>query len=204
MITAGTETKITATAAQLNGLAVLPLASANIDVANDDITFLDHSDSHMGKYDSIINFVTGLAGGVATTGLSAVTGTLKVDPGDNIMVPAADAFVYMNAAGNLKRDNVADVVALITGKGLTPSAGVISLDPTKIHSELAAGTGKDVAVAIAGMAVGDSIRSVFEVDFTGGTMTDVTSQYTAAATQMTKVGADAVGKTLIVMWIDIT
>jgi hypothetical protein len=74
----------------------------------------------------------------------------------------------------------------------------------QFFSVLAAGTGKDTSVTITGMAIGDSIRSVFEVDFTGGTITDVTSQYLASTGEMTKVGADATGKTLMVTWIDLT
>jgi hypothetical protein len=74
-------------------------------------------------------------------------------------------------------------------------------DNTRFHSVLAAGTAKDTTVTITGMLATSTIVSVFLVDFTGGAITDVTSEYTAAAGSMTKVGPDETGKTLMITWI---
>jgi hypothetical protein len=76
-------------------------------------------------------------------------------------------------------------------------------DNTRFHSGLAAGTGKDTSVTVTGMLATSTIVSVFEFDPAVPGLTDTTSQYTAAAGVMTKVGADSTGKTLIITWIGV-
>ncbi len=70
------EEQVTVTAAQLNGASILPATSATVDVANDDVLFLDHSGSHVMGYDSFADLMTAAAG----THMTAAAGVLAVTP----------------------------------------------------------------------------------------------------------------------------
>jgi hypothetical protein len=70
------EEQVTVTAAQLNGASILPASSVTVDVANDDVLFLDHSGSHVAGYDSFADLMTAVAG----THLSAAAGVVSVTP----------------------------------------------------------------------------------------------------------------------------
>jgi hypothetical protein len=70
------EEQVTATAANLNGTSILPATGVVVDVANDDVLFLDHSGSHIMGYDSFADLMTA----VASTHLTASAGTIAVNP----------------------------------------------------------------------------------------------------------------------------
>lgn len=124
------EEQVTVTAAQLNGTSILPATSQTVDVANDDVLFLDHSGSHVAAYDSIADLMNLVAGAVASTALTSSAGVLTVAPADAAITVAADSLVFSTAAGLTKKDAVTDVLTAVVGTetatGLSTASGVIS------------------------------------------------------------------------------
>jgi hypothetical protein len=136
MITSGTETKITATATQLNSLALLPLAAATFAPAADYFLFKDATDS-AGKYQLWTDVATTICGTTANTGLTHSSGVLSIAPADAALAPSADSLMFITAGGLPKKDAVADVVTSITGDGLIASSGVID---TAYYGSMAVGS----------------------------------------------------------------
>jgi hypothetical protein len=68
------EEQVTMSAAQLNSIATLTPTSVTVDIANDDVLFLDHSGSHVVGYDSFQDLMTAAAG----TSITATAGVLTV------------------------------------------------------------------------------------------------------------------------------
>lgn len=85
------------------------------------------------------------AGAAAATGHTEVDGVLKNDPTDEALVPATGYLFTQNAAGAPHKDAFADIVALITGNGLTDTAGVAAVLAADTSINVAAGGIKAVA-----------------------------------------------------------
>ncbi len=144
------------------------------------------------------------AGTQASSGLTEVDGVLKVAPADETLVPSTGYLLTQNAAGAPHKDLFSDIVALLTGNGLTDSAGVaavlaedaslvvgasgVKVKAAALKHVLADGTAAATAVTVAGMAVGDELISVHSqaTKAAVATITDRTAEYAIGAGELTK------------------
>jgi hypothetical protein len=108
------EEQVTVTAAQINAIAGLIPVSTPVDVANDEILFLDHSGGHVGAYDSFADLATAMAG----TDVTATAGVFSVN---RTTLAAAQAGNGLNASvGVLATSNIGKVAkggVFFAGKG---------------------------------------------------------------------------------------
>jgi hypothetical protein len=128
------EEQVTVTAANLNGTSVLPATSQTVDIANDDVLFLDHSGSHAFAYDSIPDLMNLVCGTAANTGLASSAGVITVTPSDNAVTVGTDSLMYITQAGVPKKDLISDFTTAIAGTGLLSTSGVLSLELNEVAS----------------------------------------------------------------------
>lgn len=144
------------------------------------------------------------AGSQASTGLTEVDGVLKVAPTDETLVPSTGYLITQNAAGAPHKDLFSDIVALLTGNGLTDSAGVaavlaedasiavgasgVKVKAAALKHILADGTAAATDVTVTGMAVGDELISVHAqaTKASVATITDRTAEYAIGAGKLVK------------------
>jgi hypothetical protein len=93
------EEQVTVTAANLNAIPSITPVTATVDVANDDVLFLDHSGSHVVGYDSFPDLMTAVAG----THLQAAAGVLSVTPTSLGTAMGTGAYGIMATAGVLQQ-----------------------------------------------------------------------------------------------------
>jgi hypothetical protein len=163
------------------------------------------------------------AGSQAASGLTEVDGVLKVAPTDETLVPSTGYLLTQNAAGAPHKDLFSDIVALLTGNGLTDSAGVaavlaedaslvvgasgIKVKAAALKHVLKDGTAAATDVTVTGMAVGDELISVHAqaTKASVGTITDRTSEYAVGAGKLVKAaGTDESSNQLDIWYWDRT
>jgi hypothetical protein len=134
------EEQVTATAANINGASILPATSQTVDVANDDVLFLDHSGSHAAAYDSIADVVTAITG----DGLIANAGVIDT------------AYYGAQAIGSVRFSNAGNCDAVQVGAVLYTRSAV----PVVTNGEWTEGAGAGPsAVNLAAAINGDTRNS---------------------------------------------
>jgi len=178
----------TVAATDLNTAIFNSATEAVIDVANDDIIFNDHSDSHKFKREAFADAITAIAGTQATSALTATSGVLAVAPSDNAITIGADSLIYATAAGVTKKDLASDVVTAIAGTqastALTAASGVLTVAPA--DNAITIGTDSLVYATAAGLTKKDLASDV--VTAIAGAQAD--TALTAAAGVLTVAPAD--------------
>ena len=172
------EAQVTATAAQLNGTSILPATSQTVDVANDEILFLDHSGSHVAAYDSIVDFVAGVAG----TSLTATSGQLTVsDKGVTAAKLGADV-----AGAGLTGGNGVALSLSIPANGIVATNFPIGMVYTAYSPlvDMSDGAAKDVDFGVIG-AKGNVVAAYYN-------MVTATDENVALTVCKSAAGADIV------------
>lgn len=195
-------------------------------VMADSVALVD-SDDDSSKVATLINCLKILAetaaGTQASSGLTEVDGVLKVAPTDETLVPSTGYILTQNAAGAPRKDLFSDIVALLTGNGLTDSEGVaavlaedaslvvgasgVKIKAAALKHVLADGTAAATDVTVAGMAVGDELISVYAqaTKAAVAAITDRTSEYAVGAGKLTKAaGTDETDNQLDILYWDRT
>ena len=124
------------------------LSDAAVDVANDQIAFVDAGDS-LTKRDSIADLATAMAG----TGVAASSGVLSLDLSElsaAAVAVGADSIAFVDADDNgSKKESIADLATAMAGTGVAASSGVLSLDLNELSAA-------DVDVAADSIAIIDA------------------------------------------------
>jgi hypothetical protein len=183
------------------------LTAKDTPVMADSVALVD-SDDDSSKIATLTNVLKILgetaAGSQDESGLTEEDGVLKVDPTDEALVPGTGYLLTQNAAGAPHKDAFADVVGLMTGNGLTDSAGVaavlaedaslvvgasgVKIKAAALKHVLKDGTAAATDVTVTGMAVGDELISVHAqaTKAAVATITDRTSEYAVGAGKLVK------------------
>lgn len=81
-------------------------------------------------------------------------------------------------------------------------AGAITRDAVR---QTAVAGGAAGSIVVAGVTANDKLVSVLSVDFVGGAITDLTSEFSPAAGAIDNTGGTATtGKTLLVTWLAVS
>jgi hypothetical protein len=119
-------------------IALTELPAKTTPIMADSVALIDSEATNASSKATLTNCLKILgetaAGSAAASGLTEVDGVLKVNPTDELMVPASGFFLTQNAAGAPHKEAVADAVALIAGTasatGLAAAAGVLTVTPS--------------------------------------------------------------------------
>jgi len=203
------------------------LDAKTVPVMADSVAGIDSEASNASVIMTLTNILKILgeaaAGSAAASGLTEVDGVLKVAPTDETLVPSTGYLLTQNGAGAPHKDAFADIVGLLTGNGLTDSAGVaavlaedasLSVGASGVKVKAAAlkhvlkdGTAAATDVTVTGMAVGDELISVHAqaTKAAVATITDRTSEYAVGAGKLVKAaGTDETDNQLDIWYWDRT
>lgn len=169
------------------------LTEATLDVANDDIAFVDTSDSNTTRKESIADIMTAVAG----SGLTATNGVLDVSVGTNqigsdaVTPPKLDQFddsLTAATSGDILVSNGTDFIhATMSGDATIASGGALTIGDDKI-TEAKLGAEFTTTAAISASAVDFSSAAIFTKTLSANTTLTFSNVTTGAVKTLVITG----------------
>ena len=126
------------------------LTAATLAVDEDFIVFIDN-DGNASRKEAVSDMISAVA--KTNYGLAAGSGQLALSssamPGGTVAV-ASDKFIFFDADGSPKSDDVADLATAFAGNGLKAASGVMALDLNELSAAAVAVDADSIAIIDAG------------------------------------------------------